>query len=177
MSCHGREQFVGLANFAELAQDEIFWRAVRNTLIWACTSPLFEVSIALLLSLALYAKVPGARFFRIAWFTPVLMSYVVVGIIWAWIYNYDWGAVNHALRALGLGVLDARLARQARHRAAGADLHHHLDVDRLQHGGAAGRAAFAAVGGDRGGRARQLRLVAQARLRDHPDDPRRRSSI
>jgi ABC-type glycerol-3-phosphate transport system permease component len=30
------------------------------------------------------------------------MSYVVVGIIWAWIYNYDWGAVNVALRALGL---------------------------------------------------------------------------
>jgi len=97
-----KETFVGLANFAELVQDEIFWRAVRNTLIWACTSPLFEVSIALTLALALYAKIPGARFFRIAWFTPVLMSYVVVGIIWAWIYNYDWGAVNYGLRAIGL---------------------------------------------------------------------------
>ena len=48
-------------------------------------------TIALLLALALYARVPGMRFFRIAWFTPVLMSYVVVGIIWVWIYNYDWG--------------------------------------------------------------------------------------
>ena len=97
-----KEEFVGLANYAELVRDEIFWRAVRNTLVWACTSPLFEVSIALVLALALYAKVPGRRFFRIAWFTPVLMSYVVVGIIWAWIYNYDWGAVNTGLRALGL---------------------------------------------------------------------------
>ena len=77
-------------------QDDIFWRAVRNTFIWACTSPLAEVSIALLLALALYAKIPGARFFRVAWFTPVLMSYVVVGILWVWIYNYDWGAANVA---------------------------------------------------------------------------------
>jgi multiple sugar transport system permease protein/raffinose/stachyose/melibiose transport system permease protein len=100
-----REEFIGLANYAELARDEIFWRAVRNTILWACTSPLVEVSVALCLALALYARVPGARFFRVAWFTPVLMSYVVVGILWMWIYNNDWGPVNVALRAVGLGVL------------------------------------------------------------------------
>lgn len=97
------EDFVGLANYAALVQDEIFWRAVRNTFVWACASPLLEVSIALLLALALYARVPGMRFFRIAWFTPVLMSYVVVGIVWVWMYNFDWGAVNALLRFLGLG--------------------------------------------------------------------------
>ena len=58
------------------------------------------------------------RFFRIAWFTPVLMSYVVVGIIWVWIYNYDWGAANTLLRALGLDGLDARVARRSEGRAA-----------------------------------------------------------
>ena len=100
-----REDFVGLANYVELAGDEIFWKAVGNTLVWACASPLIEVSIALLLALALYAKVPGARFFRVAWFTPVLMSYIVVGILWAWIYNYDWGPINVALRAIGLESL------------------------------------------------------------------------
>jgi ABC-type sugar transport system permease subunit len=98
-----REDFVGLENYWQLVVDEIFWRAVRNTIAWAIASPLAEVSIALVLALALYAKVPGARFFRVAWFTPVLMSYVVVGILWVWIYNYDWGAVNAALRAIGLG--------------------------------------------------------------------------
>jgi len=97
------EDFVGLANYAALAQDELFWKAVRNTFVWAGVAPVAEVTIALLLALALYARVPGMRFFRIAWFTPVLMSYVVVGIIWVWIYNYDWGAANALLRALGLG--------------------------------------------------------------------------
>jgi multiple sugar transport system permease protein/raffinose/stachyose/melibiose transport system permease protein len=98
------DEFVGPSNYvALLTGDEIFWRSVRNTLIWACTSPVFEVALAMLLALALYARVPGARLFRIAWFTPVLMSYVVVGILWVWIYNYDWGAANALLRWLGLG--------------------------------------------------------------------------
>ena len=100
-----RVTWIGLANYEALLTDDIFWRAVRNTVVWSIASPLVEVTIALLLALALYAKVPGARFFRIAWFTPVLMSYVVVGILWVWIYNYDWGPVNVALRAIGLGGL------------------------------------------------------------------------
>ncbi|HEY3564144.1 MAG TPA: sugar ABC transporter permease [Casimicrobiaceae bacterium] len=98
------DEFVGFANFAALARDDLFWRSVRNTFLWACVSPLAEVAIGLLLALALYARIPGRRFFRIAWFTPVLMSYIVVGIIWVWIYNYDWGAANAILRAVGLGA-------------------------------------------------------------------------
>ena len=96
-------RFAGIANYAALVHDDIFWRSVRNTFIWSCVSPVAEVSIGLLLALALYARIPGRRFLRIAWFTPVLMSYVVVGIIWVWIYNYDWGAANAILRAIGLG--------------------------------------------------------------------------
>ena len=97
-----RESFIGLENYAELVVDEIFWTAVKNTFLWASVSPVVEITIALLLALALYAKVPGARFFRVAWFTPVLMSYIVVGILWMWIYNYDWGPLNVALRWIGL---------------------------------------------------------------------------
>jgi len=99
------DEYIGLANYAELAKDDIFWRAVENTITWALVSPLIEVSVALLLALALYARIPGGRFFRVAWFTPVLMSYVVVGILWLWIYNYDWGPINTGLRAIGLDAL------------------------------------------------------------------------
>jgi multiple sugar transport system permease protein/raffinose/stachyose/melibiose transport system permease protein len=97
--------WIGLANYAQLMADATFWRAVGNTLIWAVVAPLFDVGIGLLLALCLYAKVPFARFLRVAWFTPVLLSYVVVAILWLWIYNYDWGAVNLLLRAVGLGAL------------------------------------------------------------------------
>ncbi|MGH8314687.1 MAG: carbohydrate ABC transporter permease [Steroidobacterales bacterium] len=103
---NGSEEWVGLANLhAILARDATFWKAVGNTLTWALVAPLFEVSLGLLLALALYARVPFARFFRVAWFTPVLISYVVVGILWVWIYNYDWGAANAMLRFVGLDGL------------------------------------------------------------------------
>jgi ABC-type sugar transport system permease subunit len=84
--------FAGLDNYRALWGDDIFWNAVRNTLVWSVAAPLFDVGIGLLLALCL-------------WFTPVLLSYVVVAILWMWIYNYDWGAVNLVLRAVGLGSL------------------------------------------------------------------------
>jgi raffinose/stachyose/melibiose transport system permease protein len=101
----GIEEFVGLANYAELMRDAIFWKAVGNTLIWAGVAPVLDVGVGLLLALCLYAKVPFARFFRVAWFTPSLISYVVVAILWTWIYNYDWGAANEVLAWIGLGRL------------------------------------------------------------------------
>lgn len=101
----GVEEYVGLANFVTLfTQDPTFWKAVANTMIWATVAPVADVGVGLILALCLYAKVPFGRFFRVAWFTPVLISYVVVGILWMWIYNYDWGVANQLLRAVGLGA-------------------------------------------------------------------------
>jgi multiple sugar transport system permease protein/raffinose/stachyose/melibiose transport system permease protein len=99
--------FVGLANYRALLSDETFWVAVRNTFVWSFIAPVLDVATGLLLALALYAGVPFARFLRVAWFTPVLLSYVVVAILWMWIYNYDWGILNVFLRAVGLDALVA----------------------------------------------------------------------
>ncbi|MBV9977699.1 MAG: sugar ABC transporter permease [Hyphomicrobiales bacterium] len=96
--------FVGLDNFrALLGHDWVFWKAVGNTAIFAIFATIADVLGGLLLALALFSRVPFARFLRVVWFTPVLMSYVVVGIIWVWIYDYDWGLANVILRAVGLG--------------------------------------------------------------------------
>ncbi|GAB5376429.1 MAG: sugar ABC transporter permease [Acuticoccus sp.] len=100
----GEDVYIGFDNFVALfTSDAIFTQAVTNTMIWAGIAPFIDVGVGLVLALFLYAKVPFGRFFRVAWFTPVLISYVVVGIIWMWIYNYDWGILNGALRLVGLG--------------------------------------------------------------------------
>jgi len=102
----GEDVFIGFENFVTLFTDDaIFTQAVINTMIWAGVAPFIDVGVGLVLALFLYAKIPFGRFFRVAWFTPVLISYVVVGIIWMWIYNYDWGILNATLRAVGLGDL------------------------------------------------------------------------
>lgn len=95
--------FIGLANYVEMfTSDMIFDKAVVNTFIWATVAPAADVTLGLLLAACLYTKVPFSRLFRVAWFSPVLISYVVIGIIWMWIYNYDWGVANSLLRGVGL---------------------------------------------------------------------------
>lgn len=102
----GVEEWVGLRNFVELlTQDQVFWTAVINTAIFTVVATLIDVLGGLLLALCLFAKVPLARLLRVVWFTPVLMSYVVVGIIWVWIFDFDWGTLNTVLRWLGLDSL------------------------------------------------------------------------
>lgn len=99
-------QFVGLQHYiALITEDDIFRAGAAHSLTWAAVSLLLEVPIAFALALILASKIRGARFFRTAWFTPVLITYPVIGVVWLWIYNYDWGIANVLLRAVGLGDL------------------------------------------------------------------------
>ena len=101
----GVQEFVGLANFRELlSTDLVFWKAVGNTAIFAVIATTADVLGGLLIALCLFSRPPFAKLLRAVWFTPVLMSYVVVGVIWVWIYDYDWGLANSVLRWLGLGA-------------------------------------------------------------------------
>jgi len=103
---NGAAEFVGTGNFSTaLFADPVFWTAVRNTAIFTVVGTTVDVFGGLLLALCLFVKVPFTRSLRVIWFLPVLMSYVVVGIIWVWIYDYEWGVVNLLLRAVGLGTL------------------------------------------------------------------------
>src|SRR5690606_16908881 len=96
---------VGLANYTALPDDKIFIQSVKNTLIWSTIGPMIELVMAVGLALIVYFKVPFFRFYRVAWFTPMLVSGVIVGLVWRWIFNYDWGLLNVGLRAIGLDSL------------------------------------------------------------------------
>ncbi len=103
----GVVDFVGLGNFTTLLlSDPVFWKAVANTSLFTLVATIVDVVGGLLLALCLFARAPLAPVLRIVWFTPVLMSYVVVGILWVWIFDYDWGLANATLRWLGLGALE-----------------------------------------------------------------------
>jgi ABC-type sugar transport system permease subunit len=97
-------QFVGLQHYVNLlTNDDIFYLAAIHSLIWAAVSLVLEVPIAFGLALILASRVRGVRFFRTAWFTPVLIAYPIIGVLWLWIFNFDWGVINVLLRAIGLG--------------------------------------------------------------------------
>jgi len=97
-------EFVGFANFSTLLfADPVFWKAVTNTALFTVVATAVDVAGGLLLALCLFARAPLAPVLRVVWFAPVLMSYVVVGILWVWIFDYDWGLANATLRFIGLG--------------------------------------------------------------------------
>jgi multiple sugar transport system permease protein/raffinose/stachyose/melibiose transport system permease protein len=97
--------YVGLENFKSLASDKIFHLSVRNTLLWGVVGPIIEMLTATTLAFLVYFRVPLHRLYRTAWFTPILVSGVIVGLVFRWIFNFDWGLLNSGLRAVGLDSL------------------------------------------------------------------------
>ena len=78
--------FVGLANYVELFQDPMFWRSFWNTLFLFLMIPC-SLGLGLLLAMLLNQKVKGARVFLIIYLIPFAFSFVVTGVVWAWMYS------------------------------------------------------------------------------------------
>lgn len=95
--------FTGLSNYTRLLDDKIFHIALRNNLLFIIFYTVFPIIIGLFLTTLLTRrKVIGLTFFRSSLFLPYIMSMIVVGVVWRWIYNPIFGPLNHALRAVGL---------------------------------------------------------------------------
>ncbi|MGV8909855.1 MAG: carbohydrate ABC transporter permease [Propionicimonas sp.] len=97
----GGGQFTGGDNYARLMQDSAFWLALRNTLLYVVVVVPFMVVLPLLLALLVEKKLPGIGFFRAVFYSPVVASMVVVGLIWSWMLGSD-GLVNWVLRSLSV---------------------------------------------------------------------------
>lgn len=95
-------RFVGLGNFEALAHDDLFWRAVGNTVTFVVGDVVLVVTLAVAIGMLLNRSVRGRGFFRSAFFYPVLLSPVVVAIVWQWVLNNRFGVLNNALRWLGI---------------------------------------------------------------------------
>jgi multiple sugar transport system permease protein len=94
-------QFVGLTNYVTLLHDSVFWRALENTVVYAIMAVPTDIIIALGLAVLLNQKLPGTKFFRMAYFIPVVTATAIVAIVWRWLYQSD-GVVNGVLQAFRL---------------------------------------------------------------------------
>lgn len=98
----GEAKFIGLGNYVEIWNDPIFWRALRNNLIIVASSIIGQIPIALILALLLLRNTFFTRLIRSAVFMPMVLSTVVVGLIWGYIYNPQFGLANKVLEIIGL---------------------------------------------------------------------------
>ncbi len=95
-------KFNGIKNYLYVFRDEIFWKAIKNTFVYAILVTVFKNVIAFFLASILVKNFFGKTVFRTAIYIPVTLSYIVIGILWTWIYNPTFGLLNSLLTALGL---------------------------------------------------------------------------
>jgi len=100
-------RFVGLANYRHLLADPLFWKALRNTLVFVAVGAPLTLALALggaLLVSSRRALLPGL--FRTVFFAPVVTTLVAVAVVWRYLYHPRYGLINHVLAAVGLPVID-----------------------------------------------------------------------
>ena len=99
--------FVGLTNYTDLfdpqsVQFEPFWHGMRATAIFTVASVPFLVAIPLGLAVMLNREFPGRTFFRAVFFAPYVLGVAVIGLMWQYLLDPSFGAVNGLLNLVGL---------------------------------------------------------------------------
>ncbi len=93
------KRFCGFENYIKLFGDAKFWQTLWTTVIYLIGIPVGMI-LGLLLAMGMNRKIPGVRILRTMYYVPVISSLVAVSILWAWVYNYDYGLLNMIIKAL-----------------------------------------------------------------------------
>lgn len=99
------DAYVGLTNYIRLFISSDSLNAIRHNVILLVFFGVITLSMALFFAQALSFGIKGESLFRITFFFPNIMSMVIVGILWGFIYDPSFGLLNAFLRSIGLGKL------------------------------------------------------------------------
>ncbi|WP_042143530.1 carbohydrate ABC transporter permease [Paucisalibacillus sp. EB02] len=95
--------FVGLANFREIFSDEIFWKALGNTILYVVIVLPLNILLPLFLAVLVNQKIRAVGAFRVLYYLPVITPIVVGALMWKMLYSQE-GAISNIL--VSLGILD-----------------------------------------------------------------------
>jgi len=94
--------FVGLENFIRLFNDRVFKIAFVNTLKYTIALVILQTLFGFILAVLVYKESKVHNTFRTIYFLPAIMATTTVGLIWGFIYDPNFGALNEFLKAIGL---------------------------------------------------------------------------
>jgi len=99
--------FVGLANFRDVIfrNTAYWWQSMGNAGYITLIALTLQNLLALALALACDRAIKSGNLYRVIFFIPPVLSEVVVGLVWKWIYNGDYGLLNYWLSRIGLAGL------------------------------------------------------------------------
>jgi multiple sugar transport system permease protein len=100
------KQFAGIHNYRLLLEDPAFWHSVRVTLVYVASVTVLELGIGMGLALLFFRSFPGDRFLRALLILPMVVAPVVVGLLWRYMLNVQFGIVNYVVGVLGFSRVD-----------------------------------------------------------------------
>jgi multiple sugar transport system permease protein len=92
-----RSVFVGLKNYIVQLQSPIFQRAVANTVAYTVITVSVKMVLGFFAAVLLNQKLRGRTFFRIAYYLPVITSWVIVSLLFTYMFSGQGGLVNYFL--------------------------------------------------------------------------------
>ena len=101
-----RMNWIGLSNYQDVFDDELFWRAFSNTFVYTATSVPLAMAIGLGLALLLNQKLRGLGVYRTVYYVPVVTSMVAVAMIWVQLFDPLYGVLSNAAEAIGIRGID-----------------------------------------------------------------------
>lgn len=88
-------KFVGLENYIGLLNEALFWQILWNTIFYAVVTTIFAIIIPLVLAVILNEKIKGANAFKTIFFLPYITPMIVLAVVWAWIFDPNYGVFNY----------------------------------------------------------------------------------
>jgi len=95
------QPFVGLDNFGVLMNDQVFWRALRNTFVYVFVGVPVQMMVGLGIALMIHKVNRCVGFYRMIYFLPYVTSSVAVAWVWRWMYQPHLGILNTILLSMG----------------------------------------------------------------------------
>ena len=103
-------KFVGLANYAAVLQASETWQSLLNTIKYALIEVPFGVVIALILAVLLNKKIAARSVYRTIFFLPMVCAPAAVAMVWKWLYNQQFGLLNHVFHSNVAWISDPNIA-------------------------------------------------------------------
>lgn len=94
--------YIGLKNFATMATDNLVWKSLQVTTVYALVSVPLHIIFGMMLALLLNAGIRGQRFYRTAFYLPSVLSGVAVALLWRWLFSTEFGLFNLLLSYVGI---------------------------------------------------------------------------
>ncbi|GGG25593.1 carbohydrate ABC transporter permease [Paenibacillus abyssi] len=94
--------FVGLQNYKDLMNDDLFWKSIYNTVYFAVFFVPLSIIFGIALAMVLNIKVKGMAVYRTVFFLPTLVPHIALAVLWMWLLNPGFGLVNGMLHSIGI---------------------------------------------------------------------------